>query len=232
LAQSIPYTRAMKSIRMIYRAAILSIVLLAGMNFTIPAHAARGQSWVFKGTCSKGDIAQSDGVQTGAASGMMNTKDYFALMKRAKSAHLTLGSDGFLWTIKQLKCDSAIVWVQANAKGDTLVSFSNGDLSKPILGFTGIPIDGNGPLFFSDAVYLGDGKPATLLNPNGNGQSCHFYFSDHGTFTQGWEHRLTAIECNVRVKMQNGYLINASATFDVVQAPISHPSRDPAIDHP
>lgn len=218
--------------QMTYQLAILSTALLAGIGLTPPAYAAGGQSWIFKGTCSKGSIAQSDGVQTGAASGTMNTKDYFALMKRAKVEHLTLGSDGFLWTTKPLQCDAAIVWVKANAKGDTLAAFSNGDLAKPLLGFTGVPIDGDGPLFFSDSVYLGDGEPATQLNPNGNGQSCHFYFSDHGTFTQGWEHRLTAIECNVRVKTESGHLIDASVTFDVSQLPDSHSSSNPATAGP
>ena len=72
----------------------MSTILITGTGFTLPAYAAGQKSWVFKGTCSKGNIAESDGVQTGAASGMMGTKDYFALMQRAKAAHLTVGSDG------------------------------------------------------------------------------------------------------------------------------------------
>jgi hypothetical protein len=201
---------------MIYRAAVLSTILMAaGMGFTIPAYA---EAWTVKGTCSKGNIAQSDGVQTGVANGMSG-KDYLALMQRARAAHLTLGSDGFLWEAQPVQCDSAIVWVKANSKGDTLVSFSNGDQSKPVLGFTGIPIDGDGPLFFSDSVYLGDGKPAMPLTPNGNGQSCHFYFTDHGTFTQDWENRLTTIECNVRVKGADGHLVSVNVRFDKAQTP-------------
>ena len=125
-------------------------------------------------------------------------------MQRARAAHLTLGSDGFLWTNQLVQCDSAIVWVKANSKGDTLVSFSNGDPAKPVLGFAGGPIDGNGPVFFSNSVYLGDGKPAMKLNSTGDGQSCHFSFTDHGTFTQGWESRLSTIECNARVKVLMG----------------------------
>jgi hypothetical protein len=200
---------------MIFRVAVLSTILMAGMGFTIPAHA---EAWTIKGTCSKGNIAESDGVQTGVANGMSGN-DYLALMKRARVAHLTLGSDGFLWATQLVQCDSVIVWVKANSKGDTLVSFSNGDPAKPVLGFTGVPIDGDGPSFFSDSVYLGDGKPAMPLNPNGNGQSCHFYFTDHGTFTQGWQNRLTTIECNVRVKGADGHLVNANVTFDVSQPP-------------
>jgi hypothetical protein len=203
----------------VYRIAVLCAIFLAGLGFMNPAYGAGQESWVFKGTCSKGNIAESDGIQTGAASGMMLTKDYLALMKRARAAHLTLGSDGFLWATQPVQCDSAIVWVKANSKGDTLVSFSNGDESKPVLGLTGVPIDGDGPLFFFDSVYLGDGKPAMPLNPNGNGQSCHFYFTDHGTFTQGWENRLTTIECNGRVKGADGHLVSVDVRFDTAQKP-------------
>lgn len=39
-------------------------------------------------------------------------------------------------------------------KGHTVVAFSNGDPSNPILGFAGGRIGGDGPLFFSDTVYL------------------------------------------------------------------------------
>jgi hypothetical protein len=201
---------------MINRAAVLSIILMAvGIGFTIPAHA---EAWTFKGTCSKANIAESDGVQTGVANGMSG-KDYLALMKQARAAHRTLGSDGPLWATQLVQCDSATVWVKANSKGDMLVSFSNGDPAKPVLGFAGIPIDGDGPLSFSDSVYLGDGKPAIPLNPNGNGQSCHFYFTDHGTFTQGWQNRLTTIECNVRVKGADAHLVSVDVRFDSAQTP-------------
>ena len=200
---------------MIYRAAIVSTIFMASLGFATPAYA---EAWTVKGTCSKANIAESDGVQTESANGMSG-KDYLALMQRARAAHLTLGSDGFLWATQPVQCDSAIVWVKANSKGDTLVSFSNGDQGKPVLGFTGLPIDGDGPLFFSDSVYLGDGKPAMPLNPNGNGQSCHFYFTDHGTFTQGWENRLTTIECNVRVKGGDGHLVSVDVRFDSTQTP-------------
>ena len=215
---------------MVYRAAILSTILLVSMGLNTPAYAAGHNSWVFKGACSSGNLtshplnygtlSESDGVQTGVANGMSG-KDYLAVMQRARAAHLTLGTDGFLWATQPVPCDSAIVWVKANSKGDTLVSFSNGDQGKPVLGFTGVPIDGDGPLFFSDSVYLGDGKPAMPLNPNGNGQSCHFYFTDHGTFTQGWENRLTTIECNVRVKGADGHLVSVDVRFDATQTPRS-----------
>jgi hypothetical protein len=104
--------------------------------------------------------------------------------------------------------------VKANSKGETLVSFSTGDPSKPVLGFTGVPVNDDGPLFFPDSVLLGDGKSAMQLSPNDNGQSCHFDFTDHGTFTQGWESRLMAIECNVRVKRTDGHLVSVHVRFD------------------
>jgi len=200
---------------MIYRAAIVSTIFMASLGFATPAYA---EAWTVKGTCSKANIAESDGVQTESANGMSG-KDYLALMQRARAAHLTLGSDGFLWATQPVQCDSAIVWVKANSKGDTLVSFSNGDQGKPVLGFTGLPIDGDGPLFFSDSVYLGDGKPAVPLKPNSGEQSCHFYFTDHGTFTHGWEDRLTSIECNVRMKGADGHIVSVDVRFDRVQTP-------------
>jgi hypothetical protein len=92
------------------------------------------------------------------------------------------------------------------------VSFSNGDAKTPVLGFAGNRVDGDGPLFFSDAVALGDQK-ASPLSP-GSGQGCHFYFTDHGTFTPGWENRLTTIECNLRMKTSDGHLINANVIFN------------------
>lgn len=214
---------------MIYRLAVLSTILMAGMRFAIPAYGAGDQAWVFKGTCSSGiltshplnygTLSESDGVQV-VASGMSG-KDYHAAMERARAAHLTLGSDGFLWATQPVQCDSALVWVKANSnsKGDTLVSFSDGDLSKPVLAFTGVPIDGDGPLFSPDSVYVGDGKPAMQLNPNGNEQSCHFYFTDHGTFTQGWETRLATIDCNARVKRADGHLISVDVRFDSTKTP-------------
>jgi len=58
---------------MINRAAVMGAILMAaGLGLTIPAHA---EAWTFKGTCSKANIAESDGVQTGVANGMSG-KDY------------------------------------------------------------------------------------------------------------------------------------------------------------
>jgi hypothetical protein len=116
-------------------------------------------------------------------------------------------------------------------KGHTMVTFSSGGTNNPILGFAGGLIGGDGPLFLSDTIYLADGK-AMPLNRDGSGHGCHFYFTDHGTFTQGWGSRLTAIECDLRVKTQNGHLISADVTFDAAQTPISRPTRDPASDRP
>lgn len=226
---------------MIYRVAILSTILIAGVGFAVPAYAAGRKVWTLKGACSSGNLtsqphdygtlSESDGVQTGAASGMMPTKDYFALMKRAKAAHQTLGADGFLWTTQQLHCDSISIVQMDDYKGHTMVTFSTSDSNNPTLGFAGGLIGGDGPLFFSDTVYLADGK-AMPLNHDGSRHGCHFYFTDHGTFTQGWEGRLTTVECDLRVKTETGHLISADVTFNVTRTPASHSSRDPANDHP
>ena len=69
-------------VAMIDRAVVLGTILMAGLGFTIPAYA---EAWTVKGACSKGNIAQSDGVQTGVANGMSG-KDYLALMQRARAA--------------------------------------------------------------------------------------------------------------------------------------------------
>jgi hypothetical protein len=213
---------------MIYRTAILSTILLAAIGFTIQAHAAGQKSWVLEGTCSKGNIAESDGVKPDLGPG--NTR-WLAVVQRAKAAHLTLGTDGFLWSTQTLNCHSVSIMQMDDYKGHTMVTFSNGDPNHPILGFAGGRIDGDGPLFFTDTAYLADGK-AMPLN-SGSGQGCHFYFTDHGTFTQGWESRLTTIECDLRVKGSDGQLVNANVTFDVTQQqPPVRPSRDPASDAP
>jgi len=216
---------------MFNRLAVLSALLLAGIGFATPAYAA-GNKWVLQGTCNKGNIAESDGVQARPENGMMRTKDYDALMKRVRDAHQTLGADGFVWTTTPLRCDSVTVIQMDDYQGHTMVTFSNGDPNNPILGFAGGRIDGDGPLFFSDTVYLADGK-ALPLTRDGTGQGCHFYFTDHGTFTPGWESRLTTIECDLRLKTDTGRLISASVTFNASQPPpVPRLSRDPATSKP
>lgn len=217
---------------MIYRVAILGATLLMGMGITIPANAAGNKSRTVQGTCSKGNIAESDGVQARPANGLMSTKDYLALMKRVRDAHQTLGADGFVWTTQPLHCDSVAVVQMDDYEGHTMATFSNGDPKNPILGFAGGRIGGDGPLFISDTVYLADGK-AIPLNRDGSGNGCHFYFTDHGTFTPGWENRLTTIECDFRVKTETGRLIQVSVTFNASQPPTApEQSRDPATSKP
>jgi hypothetical protein len=209
-----------------YRVAILSTILLAGMGFTIPAYAAAEKAGVLKGTCSSGiltshpvnygTLSESDGVQTGAASGRMNTKDYLALMKRVRDSHMTLGADGFLWSTQPLPCDHVGIG-QIDDKGRRAVIFLNGD-DNPIVGFTGGLVGGDGPILFADTIYMTDGK-AMPLNPDANAPQCHFYFTDHGTFTQGWENRLTTIECNAKVKGADGHLASVDVRFDAIQTP-------------
>lgn len=168
-----------------------------------------------KGTCN-GTLSESDGIQVLPSSGPVSTKDYWAVMKRAKASHLTLGSDGFLWTTQTLSCDSALVKTDKTT-GHVRVMFSNGGSSSPVLGFSGSQIGGDGPLVFSDTVYLNDGQTLSFQS-GGNGQGCHFYFADHGTFTEGWQHRLTVIECEVRVKNSAGKLISGNVKFEATQS--------------
>ena len=158
----------------------------------------------FKGTCA-GSISESDGVNHSPNG--MNAKSFFALMKQARESHLKLGSDGFLWSTRLLNCDSVAI---VDDKGHTAVTFSDGVM------FAGGRVNGDGPLFFSDAVNLGSG-PDIHLNPNQQG--CHFYFTDHGTFTQGWESRLATIECELRMKTGAGHLISATVSFTVAATP-------------
>jgi hypothetical protein len=146
----------------------------------------------------------------------MNTKDYLALMRRVRASHMTLGADGFLWATQPLPCDHVGV-VQMDDKGRRTVIFLNGP-DNPILGFTGGLMGGDGPIVFADTIYLTDGK-AMPLNPGANAPQCHFYFTDHGTFTQGWENRLTTIECNARVKGADGHLVSVDVRFDSTQTP-------------
>jgi hypothetical protein len=87
---------------MVYRLTILSAILLAGAGFTFPALAAGEQAESFKGVCNSGiltsqplnygTLSERDGVQV-VTSGMSG-KDYLAMMKRARAAHLKLGPDG------------------------------------------------------------------------------------------------------------------------------------------
>lgn len=201
---------------MIYRVAVLTCILLASAS---SAYAAGQKGWSFRGTCD-GNISQSDGAQTGAGSGTMSTKDYFALMKRARESHMTLGADGFLWTQQPLHCDSIVITQFDDHEGHTAVSFSNGDPANPILIFAGDLIGGDGPLFFPHVFYL-SGQKAVSLSPGGNGKACHFYFATGGGFAQGWENRITAVECELREKTEDGHLISASVAFKVIQTPIA-----------
>jgi hypothetical protein len=206
---------------MIKRTVVLTAILLA---VTVSSRAS-----VLKGTCSKGDLAFSDGVPTGAVNGTMRPKDYQAMLKKQRAEHLTQDGDGFLWSKQPFQCDSASIVLMDDYKGHTMVTF--GDPNKPTIGFAGGRINGDGPWFFSDTIYLADGK-AVPLNSDGSRPSCYFYFTDHGTFTQGWESHLTGIGCELRVKVADGHLISADVRFDVTQTPVVHPSRDPATDHP
>jgi hypothetical protein len=208
----------------IYRIAILSAAFIVGVGLTIPAYAASEKAEVLKGTCSSdnltshaldyGTVSTSDGVQTGAASGRMNTKDYLALMKRVRDSHMTLGADGFLWSTQPLPCDQIGIG-QIDDKGRRAVIFLNGP-HNPIFGFAGSLVGGDGPILLADAIYLTDGKEMPL-NQGANAPQCHFYFTDHGTFTKGWENRLTTVECNAKIKGADAQLISVKVKFDATQ---------------
>ena len=129
---------------------------------------------------------------------------------------MTLGADGFLWATQPLPCDHVGIG-QMDDKGRRAVIFLNG-ADNPILGFTGGLVGDGGPILFADTIFLKDGK-AMPLNPGANAPQCHFYFTDHGTFTQGWENRLTTIECNARVKGADGHLVSVDMRFDATQTP-------------
>ena len=152
-----------------YRIVVLSAILLAAPGLMMPVCAAGQQSWIFKGTCGKSTIAKSDGIQRGPASGMMPTKDYLALMQQARANHQTLGPDGFLWSREALNCDSVLVVLKSDSSGYTVVSFSNDDAKTPVLGLAGKRIDGDGPLFLSEGVALGDQKALPLMPGSGQG---------------------------------------------------------------
>jgi hypothetical protein len=241
---------------MIYRVAFLSTILVAAIGLTIPAYAAGNKSLVYKGTCSSGSIAESDGVQTGAASGTMNTKAYLALMKRASAAHLTLCSDGFLWSTQMLNCTSVSIVQMDDYKGHRMVTFSNGNSTPPLLGVAGGLWTGDGTILSATTIYGPDGK-AIPLEPGANAPSCQFYYTNDGykakklpqgldpiTYAQlaakahaeayeSWETRITGIQCSVRVKGSDGHLLTGDVKFDVTPPPPPvRPSRDPASDAP
>jgi hypothetical protein len=187
---------------------------------------------------------------------MMSTKSYFALMKRMKAAHQTLGADGFLWTTQPLHCDSVSIVQMDDYKGHRMVTFSNGDSTQPILGFAGGLMGGDGTILLAETIY-GTDRKAIPLNPGANAPRCQFYYTNDGykaeklppdldpiTHAQlaakveveaykSWETRITRIECNVRVKGADGHLLTGDVRFDVTQPPPPvRPSRDPASDAP
>ena len=214
---------------MIYRVAVWSALLVAGMGLAIPASAAGHKSWTIQGVCSPGSIAESDGVKPDLGPGKTR---WLAVVQQAKAAHLKLGSDGYLWKEQPIKCDSVSLVQMDDYEGHTMVTFSNGDPNNPILGFAGGRVGGDAPLFFSDTVYLSDGK-AMSLNRDGSGQGCHFFPQTVGLFTRGWENRLTTIQCDLKVKTETGRLIQANVTFTASQPPPTpKPLRDPASSKP
>jgi len=154
--------------------------------------AAWGQTaqlpWSFKGTCSgtQTDIHDMSGIQNTPA----------------------------------IKCDSLII---LQIKGHTVVSFSNGDPANPVLIFTGDLNKVTGverPFFSIDGVNWGDGSPTMHVHasepndPNDmGGRGCYFHFLDQGSFTPGWEKRLTMVECELIIDTPTHRPRRATVTF-------------------
>jgi len=94
-------------------------------------------------------------------------------------------------------------------EGKVSVAISNG------YGFAGDLVGGGAPMFFSSDILLPDGRE---MKPKGNGGGCHFYFTNGGgTFTQGWESRLTTVECDIKVEFE-GQKIFKEFRFDVTKS--------------
>jgi hypothetical protein len=138
--------------------------------------------------------------------------------------------------VQPVICDSVTLNL-THDKGRTslIIAFSNRDTEHPLLGWGAHPkgtfqMKDVGPMLVADTIYLADGK-ALPLNPGSNAPRCHFYFTDHGAFTQGWEKRLTTLECNMNVHFPDGTQVSKHVAFGVTQpTPVQRPSRDPASD--
>jgi hypothetical protein len=157
---------------MIYRI----IILLAALGFTMPAYAAGLQTWQFKGICEESKIAKSDGIQVGPTS-----RETTSGVKSGK-----YWEDGLLWEIKLLSCDTAVVVLKGDTEGYAAAAFLNaGDPAKILFCFAGNAAKNS---FFTNSVSLEGQKPVSFI-PDGT-HGCHFYFTDGGSFTLGWQTRL------------------------------------------
>jgi hypothetical protein len=118
---------------MIYRVAVLSAVLLAGMGFTIPAYAGISYMQVFNGTC--------DSI--------------------SHTAEGPLGTDPTKQGARFF-CDSAVVTFFDDSKDHVAVQFAQKESRQsPILGFAGhLGDDGN--MMHVDTVYLVPGQATTV----------------------------------------------------------------------
>lgn len=122
---------------MVYRAAILSTILLVGMGFTIPAYAGVSNIQVVNGICSSS----------------------------SNTAEGPLGSD-LTKRQSRFYCDSAAITFFDDYEGHVLIDFSQKESHhSPILGFAGRietrePTDG-GTMMQVYSVYLGTGEATT-----------------------------------------------------------------------
>jgi hypothetical protein len=125
-----------------------------------------------------------------------------------------------------IKCDALTVMQKGS---ETIVSFSNGDTTKPVLAFTGelftvranqLSVDPyQGPIssaFPIDHVLWGDGTPAVSIHPAENvdkmgDRGCYFHF-----ITQGWT-QLTTVECELAVDTPNHRPRRVLVTFRITR---------------
>ncbi|WP_158788096.1 hypothetical protein [Granulicella sp. L46] len=120
-----------------------------------------------------------------------------------------------------VKCDALVI---AQMNGHTVLSFSNGDPSNPVLLFSGdlitvntsLPFDPYiGPLstaFPIDRVLWGDGTPAVSVHAGEHsdkfdGRGCYFHFID-----KGWG-QLGMVECELIVEGPNHRPRRVTVTF-------------------
>jgi hypothetical protein len=233
-------------IAMINRIAILSAVLMIPLLASAQVKLTNGNKaeneWVLKGTC-KGSIDESDGVQ-------IQGKELREFVTHPPPG-LTIGNVvgpgfGAIWSTQPINCDSVTLVQMDDYKGHTMLLFSNGDPTKPILGLAGkrpvivlcsakssrycvgYPANEEPPLFgpslSADTIYLADGKARALGSTTY--PPCKFHFSNEPDgFTKIWEPRLSTVECDLRIEYTDGHILTVGVWFKVTQPPPAPPSR-------
>lgn len=125
-----------------------------------------------------------------------------------EDSKMTVSADGSRWATDELHCTSAVVQAKA---GRTAVAFGNCGPEYPIISFRGALVGGEAPVFLTEVAALQGDKAEPIAPVSGSG--CHFFFSDHGGFTPGWQDRLTAIKCDLKLTRETGSFVRASVSF-------------------